>query len=361
VPVRCLSIHAGYGCRHSGACCAAGWPIPIEVDQLARLRAATAAGHLRPAARTGSDIFLSPPDAPADAPALIAVADHRCVFFDAEGGRLCRIQHALGHDALPLACRQFPRVSVVDPRGVSVTLSHYCPIAASLLDQADPVTIAIDAPAFPPGAEYVGLDVTSSLPPLLRPDMLMDWESWWEWERLSVELLTQDDDDAAGALARLAHAVERTRSWRPHDGDLIDRVRDAFAAARRAQVLPWEPTAAERDVRIQEVLDAIPPDLRSDRTAHVGTRTSHHAPHTSHLAPRTPDVATRTSHVLAAHAFANWTAHLGQGLRSWMRSVEAPFVLVDSGLDVRTTDLWLRHLAEPRELAATWGSVERGR
>ena len=30
VPAYCLSIHARYPCAHSGACCTAGWPIPVE-------------------------------------------------------------------------------------------------------------------------------------------------------------------------------------------------------------------------------------------------------------------------------------------------------------------------------------------
>ena len=47
----------------------------------------------------------------------------------------------------------------------------------------------VNAPAFLPDREYVGLDARASLPPLLRPDMLMDWESWWEIERLAVETL----------------------------------------------------------------------------------------------------------------------------------------------------------------------------
>jgi hypothetical protein len=29
-PVFALSIHADYACRHSGACCSAGWTIPVE-------------------------------------------------------------------------------------------------------------------------------------------------------------------------------------------------------------------------------------------------------------------------------------------------------------------------------------------
>ena len=30
VRIRALSLHAKYGCRHSGACCTAGWRIPVE-------------------------------------------------------------------------------------------------------------------------------------------------------------------------------------------------------------------------------------------------------------------------------------------------------------------------------------------
>jgi Fe-S-cluster containining protein len=81
------------------------------------------------------------------APPLLARVNGRCVFLDdpenagdaptPEPGR-CRIHAALGHEALPLACRQFPRVTVEDPRGVSVTLSHYCPTAAGLLELDEP-------------------------------------------------------------------------------------------------------------------------------------------------------------------------------------------------------------------------------
>ena len=120
------------------------------------MRAALATGALASPRGIGdAALFTAPDDAPGDTPALLGVQDHVCVFFDAEHGRLCAVQRALGHDALPLACRQFPRVSLRDPRGVSVTLSHYCPTAASLLGSPRPVTIVRDAPAFPEGAEYL--------------------------------------------------------------------------------------------------------------------------------------------------------------------------------------------------------------
>src|SRR5437762_14372552 len=108
------------------------------------------------------DPFVAPPfalsdDALPDTPALLAVSSGACVFFDRTSPR-CRIQHALGHDALPLACRQFPRVAVHDPRGVSITLSHYCPTSAAMLDTIDPVQIVSGAPAFPAAGAYEGLD-----------------------------------------------------------------------------------------------------------------------------------------------------------------------------------------------------------
>ena len=35
--IRCLSVHARYHCRDSGACCSSGWPIPIEIPLYERL------------------------------------------------------------------------------------------------------------------------------------------------------------------------------------------------------------------------------------------------------------------------------------------------------------------------------------
>ncbi len=355
-----MSFHGGYRCRHSGACCTSGWPIPVEADRLARLRAAVATGPLlyTAAATAPFDPFVSAPDAPADTPALLAVVEHQCVFYDADARR-CSVQRALGHDALPLACRQFPRMSVRDPRGVSVTLSHYCPTAASLLHTDEPVSIVADVPAFPANGEYVGLDATHSLPPLLRPDVLMDWESWWEWERLSVEFLTRADDSPATALGRIGAAVERTRGWQPDDGPQIDRVRSAFDEARDADVAPFSPDELELARRVEEVTSAIPDDLRDAHPRRGAALDFARA----RKARRDADDGVSDAllrRFLAAHAFASWTAHLGRGLRTWLRSVEAPFVLLASGLDVREVDLRLRHLAEPQSLATTWSRTELG-
>jgi hypothetical protein len=335
--VRSLSIHSGYRCRHAGACCTSNWPIPVEAEGLEALQAAIARNQLRPARGDTGTAIVRPADAPAETPAMLGRCESRCVFYaDAPlaGGGRCRVQAALGHDALPLACRQFPRVSVHDPRGASVTLSHYCPTAAALLDAdtlAQP-TVVLNAPAFPATVEYVGLDVREALPPLLRRGMLMDWESWWECERLAVELLgAEDHDSAATALARLHLAVTEVTAWSPTDGPLIDRVRDAFARApARARNAAPRPSAQ----LIDAVYRAIPAGIRPTRFAHAATSS---------------DRATRR--FLVAHAFANWTAHLGQGLEPWLRSIEAAAALLDAGAGVRHADLLLRHLLDPRTLA----------
>lgn len=340
--VRSLSFHSQYGCMSTGECCTAGWPIPIEADRLARARLAIASGLLRPADATAGP-WLTPQDAPADTPALVGVSHDTCVFFDREGRRRCRIQSALGHDALPLACRQFPRVAVVDPRGVSVTLSHYCPTAAHLLvlDEHEPVAIDDGPKAFPIGGEYVGLDVRSSLPPSLRADVLMDWASWWEWERLAVHCLTDRTRPIDDALDVLCAAVEYARTWSPGGGALIDHVRRSFTTPAPSRSRARKEHGA---VLVQEVMRAVPAEFRSMAWT------------SSWQVPRPADAT--TGRFLAAHAFANWTAHMGRGLRAWHRSIEAAMALLDAGSGVRQADLLLRHLAETSALTSAWDQAE---
>ncbi len=269
--------------------------------------------------------------------ATLTVVENACVFHASRTDG-CAIQHALGHDALPLACRQFPRMSVRDPRGVSVTLSHYCPTAASMLGSSNPVAIERHPRGFPADGEYVGLDADHALPPRLRPAMLMDWESWWLWERLSVAALATSHDVFEG-MARLCAAVEHARSWRPSDEPLSSRVEAAFRVSPRTGASAPD----DRQRHLADVLVAIPDHLRPSRVPEPGAIG--------------PSVAVRRDFVIA-HAFANWTAHLGQGLRTWLRSIEAADALVTSGLDVGTADLWLRHLSDPWALAEVWGTAE---
>jgi hypothetical protein len=275
--------------------------------------------------------------------AILAQDQGACVFHNA-GDAGCRIHHALGHAALPLECRQFPRQSVRHPAGVSVTLSHYCPTASELLTTSGGFDIVENAPGFPLDAEYVGLTADPSLPPLIHPQLAMDWESWWEVERLSVGLL----NDAPDPLPRLRLAIEHIRTWSIGDGPLLTRVRETFAQARRAAVVPFAPGASVIDAWCEAAVAAVPPQWQPIAAEALS-------------APAGDGVTDQAwRRFVAAHAFANWTVYLGEGLCSWYRSIEAAACLLARTGDPGRADLVLRHLADPHTLAARYSSPMKG-
>ncbi|MEZ5315895.1 MAG: hypothetical protein R2752_00690 [Vicinamibacterales bacterium] len=401
--VRCLSIHATYRCGHSGACCTAGWPIPVEVGRLDRLRRAVGNGALQvrgtpavadapggtgPATTAPADeaAFLFPPGAPEETPAVLRAHDGRCVFLDgAPGATSCRVHATLGHDALPLACRQFPRVSVMDPRGTSVTLSHYCPTAAALLEAPGPVEIVSSAPAFPAAGEYDGLDAARSLPPLLTPTLLMDWQAWWDWEARAVDRLANDPGPVEDRLARLRAAADRVAAWTPSAGPLLPAVARAFDDTRVRPADAGALSPARLAALVDDTLASVPEGLRgaippavvawrreasgrpsAERgTAGIGgpgtSGPGISAPGIGVPAPGAPVADERTlGRLLAAHAFGSWTAHLGRGLAAWVRSIEAVYALTRAGLGVREVDLVVRHLADPNVLARRYSAAMNG-
>jgi hypothetical protein len=273
-----------------------------------------------------------------------AAASTHCVFHDEQRGGGCRIHRALGHSALPLACRQFPRQSVRDPRGVSVTLSHYCPTAQDLLvSGAEPVSIVHDAPAFPEAGEYVGLTADPALPPLLHPKLAMDWESWWLFEELSVALLCE----TSHPLTRLGLAVEHARSWTVDRGLLSTHLHDAFTRARNFD--PPESGLPESLVR-ERVIDALASVPEEWRAVAGDPLAGPVRPQLDHQT---------TKRFLAAHAFANWSAYQGEGLRTWFRSIETAACLLALTNDPGHVDLILRHLADSAGLVVRWNDAER--
>ncbi|MBA3269811.1 MAG: hypothetical protein H0T71_04805 [Acidobacteria bacterium] len=307
-----LSMHASYGCRHAGACCSSGWAIALErekVDAIQLLRADR--GWLLPA-----------PGAPTEVAGVIAYGrGGRCVFHR-DG---CEIQRASGHDALPSACQHFPREVLIDPRGIFVTLSHYCPTAADLLfEHHGPVEIVAGPPAVPGGTPE-GLNAVDVLPPLLTGSMLMDHEGYAAWEAHMVQTLTtRDTRSPEEALAILDGQVKSLQRWRPGKSPLADAV---------------------RNLRDDCADTAIPEPFVSVTFFPVVKR------------------------LLAAHAFASWMAYQGNGLPSVVRKLHLTLAtlrmevaglrdracgpLTASALKdaIRQTDLQLVHLADRDHLA----------
>jgi Fe-S-cluster containining protein len=223
----CLNIHAGYACAHSGACCTAGWPIPVEAPLIEAVT-----GRRRPAAVTPFATSHAPDGRPVTI--LTTTDDGGCVFFEPERGRLCAIHRTLGAGLLPSACRNFPRLTLRDPRGIFVTLSHYCPTAARLLLHDRDLAI-VEAPASITLDDTVeGLDATAVLPPLLRADMLITLEGYSTWEREAVAALNDRMLPPREAVTAIGTATETAVAWRPPDGDLSKTIEDAFARARQA-------------------------------------------------------------------------------------------------------------------------------
>lgn len=205
-----LNFHLPYACRHSGACCKAGWPIPVEPERAVFLgRGAT----------------------------LPQNVDGACVFHN---GRCTVYEHR------PMSCVHFPYVCLIDQRGVRVTLSHYCPTAASLLfEHRGPIEI-VEGPSPIPDLEIPeGLDARESLPPLreARPKtqdprpFLMSWDEFSAWEREEIQSVgaLAGDSEFAPVIERFL-AAKVFASWAAYSGDGISSIREAVRGAHRVLV-----------------------------------------------------------------------------------------------------------------------------
>lgn len=340
-----LNIHASYQCRHSGACCTAGWPIPVEPARRRTL---------------GTDV-------------LLPQADGACRFYDRQN-RLCQVHREHGEAMLPTACFHFPRRALIDDRGVFVSLSHFCPTAARLLVETDgPLRIVESPPAFPTDRDYEGLDGRGVWPPLVKANLLFDLESFDEWERFALDALADERVVVANALHRLAAAAEDLRGWPPGDGPLRDRVRHLATRTWTPDELTqsWRRYEPFADLQAYEsvcalVTDGLVAPTLSREHRDRWQRGSRPSAIPAHVARR----------YVAAKLFGSWAAYEAFGLRTMV----AELVLADlvlrveamrgraddrSQLDVdtlvravRAADWLLVHLVDRPALIAWLGRVE---
>lgn len=259
----------------------------------------------------------APAGAPDDVAGVLAQrTDGACVFH--AQGRGCLV-----HDARPVSCEHFPFVVVVDPRGIHVSLSHYCPTAAALLFRGDASLAIVDgAPVLPDGRLPEGLDARDVLPPAAPgpgPPRLMDWSevsAWvqaavWRWAAAAGE--TPAPPDVAALIEIYGTVPTGVASWQ-----VPDALGDAWA---RWGISGWQAW---------------------------------------------PGVIGR---YLAARVMASWALHLGAGValvdasvaqaRQVLQAEIARVCGADQGpltearltRAIRQTDLLLLHHAEPRALA----------
>jgi Fe-S-cluster containining protein len=297
--VECLSFHANYKCRHSGACCRTSWNLPFTPEERGRVE------RLRLVSRP-FDGRLTP-----DGVSFAARRDDgACVFL--EDTSLCAIHRAAGPDALPETCRMFPRIVRHDAIGTRLSLSHYCPTAAAMLfEDVGPAAIVEAPAALTHVGPFDGLDAREAWPPLLRDGVLMDVESYRLWETRGVALLTPERTTAE-ALNALETVTTAVAAWQPGSGPLRDAVDSAFAAA---------------------------PHAGDSRTA--------------------PACDRAVGRWLAARLFGNWIAYQGRGLATIVAYLRAclDIFTIEHARDgnaleaLRRSDYLIVHEADAQELA----------
>jgi hypothetical protein len=346
VPARIfsLSVHADYACRHSGACCTAGWSIPVE-----------------PAIRRVLPVEVLQPS-----------AGGACPEYDG-AARLCRVHRDYGESLLPGSCYHFPRRALIDRRGTFVSLTHFCPTAAWQLFRDDvDLAIVANPPAFPEHRDYDPLDGRDEWPPLLRPSVLFDLESYSRWERFIVETLATPQP-AESALQAIAETAEGLRRWSPADGPLAAHVEATIAQPRSA-------AAARSFMRYRRfadpggyrsIVDAIPdalprPDPGADMNACVAMQVD----------PDWRRFSTPVRRYLAAKAFGSWSTYQGRGVRTLVAELVASEMVVrveaaqacrearrplDERLlhaAIRQADRLLMHLVDRARLLGWFGQAE---
>jgi len=362
-PVYCLSIHADYACRHSGACCSTSWDVPVEPASLAAIERGITGGRLH---REAPIVARGAPPGGA-AGVLLRDRGGACVLFE-RSSRLCAVHRDLGEEALPVACRQFPRITRDDGRSTALTLSHYCPSAADLLLREDVALAVTELPAAAaPRGGYDGLR-RDAWPPLLHPRMLMDADAYDRWERHAVAVFASAPTPESG-LATLAGHAERLRVWRPGRGPLAGLIDHLDPAA--CGVVEPAADLAHAVTRHADVVACTPgrwhPETPAMPLAAVWTR---------HVCGEWGAFAGPLNRWLAAHAFGNWCAYQGRGLRTFVASLETALavIAVESAracaaagrtLDrallhdaIRQSDFLLRHAASREALTAVWSRAE---
>jgi len=351
--VRCLSFHADYGCQNSGACCSSGWEVAVETRVELGLRSRLRSGVAR--LPNGPDGFRPAADPPSGCRSALRLHEPSgsCWFRDDEARR-CAIHREFGWSALPAACQQFPRVCVLEPDSVSISLSHYCPTAAGLLfRQEGGFDVVQDPPAFPRSWPFEGLDARFAHPPFLRPRVLLGFDGLRTFEEEAIAALSEPP--VFESLGRIEQATRAFRAWRPALGPLVALIRASFR--NRESFGPGLSVADPRSV----LSASLPRGSAGDRRLPVF----------SDAAPTFPpmvDLALRR--YLAARLIAAWIMFQAEDIAAVVRYLRLCLdtVLLFRSMGnrdearvepwkeaIRSADLWLLHHCDPDLLARNLG------
>lgn len=371
--VEALGFHLPYGCKSSGVCCSSGWPIAVEDDVKVRLE--DLLPRVRDRLPRDEFGFVSMDQPPRGCSSALRVdskgAVRACWFLD--GTRTCAVHRNFGEPALPSACRHFPRVTVLDPTRVAISLSHYCPSAVALLFDREAAWGIRDAvTAFPKkasttapaggdiGLGYEGLDARRGDPPLLRPDVFLGFDGLAVFERRAVESFERAPS-VETALVRIGLAIETIRGWRYGLGTVPDYIDAVFEAISSTAGDSREIDLGSDHITVlAEAIKGSDPPGALPRSSPPRRRFSE-------------DLDRALRRFLSARLFGAWISYQGQGLRSVFRYLTLCHELVRTfeaeqthshpadrlKEAMRLSDLWLVHYSDPQVLADALGMSER--
>lgn len=335
--IRTLTGLAAYRCGHSGSCCRAGWPIPVEPAPLRLLQRADADGLLSPTTRPWLNDGI-----------LGHTQDNGCIFHTpggVSGG--CMVETRLGTEALPISCRQFPRLLLVDPHGWHQSLSAWCGTTARLLagsDEPGPTApaeidmfLSFDHIPTDPRVHLEALDARETWPPLLRPGVLAGLEAYQRWEQRAIADWLRPAAHGrlacAVALAQLLRWTDLIREWRPVDGNLFSRVGRPWSPTRWSQ--PADPRPAVERLRLveAELMGLVPEQWRARQWPYGLTDAVYEG---VPLSRGRAEAA--LAKYLATRLAASWVAYQGRGLRSVLASLVSSLALVALALHDTATE-----------------------
>lgn len=330
-PIRTLRGLSTYACGHTGSCCRAGWPIPVESGPLELLQVADANGTLpgTRARRWLNGEFLGHTTANA------------CVFhMPAPGRGGCSVETTLGSDSLPYSCRQFPRLLLVDGRGWHMSLSVWCGTTARLILEAPPLHVGPEIDLFllfdhisaNPRVHLEALDARGAWPPLLRPGVLAGDDEYGVWEGgLLAAFLGPACSGTAGLSAMLASALcwtDAIRAWRATDGSLDVLIRRPWRHPDPSRLLRKSATVEALRTRVLLPLVAgVPAEWRPQEWPFGLTDAAMGGEPVSR---RQADAA--LGRYLATRLVGSWVAYQGAGLRSVATSLVHAYVLASLAL-----------------------------
>lgn len=346
--VRALSFHAGYACGNTGVCCSSGWEIAVETEVEIRLRSAFS--RETRSLPNGPEGFQPMENPPGGCRSSLRSVHTTCWFRDVTD-RSCSIHRNHGENALPSACRHFPRVCVLEPDSVSVSLSHYCPTAAGLLFGGPGDFGLVTGPrAFPSDWPFEGLDARDAYPPLLRPGVLLGFDGLRVFEERAVAVLSSEP--LIRALAVIEAAVEGARSWTAESRPLCEHLADSFVGAAGH---------VDHERRVSDPRPVLLAALTEETTEGAGLPDFRSRPLA--LSPLA-DLALRK--YLASRLIAAWITFQGNDLRTvarYLRLCLDTVFLFESARAaeeseatrwqqaIRHADLWILHHCDPELLA----------